>query len=71
MKPYTLKSYRPQNPNINDIDHNTRILVTVDALDVTRLLLEEFLVDQDSLKAPYRNEALCEKAEALLASFDK
>jgi hypothetical protein len=67
MKPYTSKTY----PNTAIIKHNTRLLLSLNALGAALSLLEEFLVDQDSLKAPYRNAALCEKTEALLASFDK
>lgn len=34
-------------------------------------LLTEFLNDQEGMREPYRNEALCEKARALLAEVEK
>jgi hypothetical protein len=33
-------------------------------------LLTEFLNDQEGMREPYRNEALCEKARALLAEVE-
>jgi hypothetical protein len=34
-------------------------------------LLTEFLNDQEGMREPYRNEALCEKARALLGEVKK
>jgi hypothetical protein len=34
-------------------------------------LLREFLTDQEQLKEPWRNEALCEKARKVLSDLSK
>jgi len=66
-KPYTLQEWFDL-PSCSTCPpkQSERETATVCALDQAVEILEEFLCDQETLKEPFRNEAICEKARKLL-----
>jgi len=70
-KPYTLQEWfdLPSCPSCPP-KQAERETATVSALDQALEVLKEFLCDQETLKEPFRNEAICEKARKLLTRVE-
>ncbi len=74
----SLHRYAPAD--LSDTEHHKHLLTDdewqllinqVDAAPSMVSLITEFLCDQETLEEPFRNEAICEKARALLTKINE